>query len=233
MATSEQLEIWEQFVDRRATLTMAGLRSKRINFYNRKLVEKLRNIYSGGIPASIMLLSTGMCNGHCYDRALLMSRAFIDEEDDINLLYLNIKCISLNPNSFDDNDHFANHCVMERITKEGKHLIYDTTMGFIYDKELYWEIEEPEVKAVVDKKTIKMSLAKEDEWWPEDVERDKDGAFLWLPCIEYTYGAVGEKYAQENANALKYEVELYKQKIGYDEVVKEATADMNRMFYRH
>lgn len=226
---SFESDLWKEFVDKRNKLTLEGLSCRKINFYNYKLIAKLRNIYSGGIPASILLLSNGMCSRHCYDRALLMTRAFIDEEEEINLLYLNIKCISLNPDSFKDDDNLANHCVMERITKDGKHLIYDTSMGYIYDKDLYWQIEEPEVKNILTKEMIKVLLKREDECWPEDVERDKYGAAIWLPCIEYTYGNSNETYAQDYANALKCEVELYKKLIGYDGVVKEVYEDMMRL----
>lgn len=47
-------------------LLIQGLKSGYITPYDDNLIEKLRNIYYGGIPASIILLSTGMSNGRCY-----------------------------------------------------------------------------------------------------------------------------------------------------------------------
>ena len=74
---------WELHCKKRDKLTLWGLRQGYIASYDDKLIEKLRNIYSGGIPASIILLSNGMSNGHCYDRAQLMSRAFLDTQVDL------------------------------------------------------------------------------------------------------------------------------------------------------
>ena len=68
-------------------LLLFGLKNGYIAPYDDDLIEKLRWIYDGGIPASILLLSNSMSNGHCYDRALLMARAFLEEEDDVKLLY--------------------------------------------------------------------------------------------------------------------------------------------------
>ena len=77
---------WELQKKKFKMLLLWGLRHGYIFPYDDELIIKLRNIYYGGIPASIILLSNVMSNGHCYDRALLMSQAFLDSEDDVKLL---------------------------------------------------------------------------------------------------------------------------------------------------
>ena len=56
---------WNEYVSKTKQLIIDGLNNRKIRFYNKELIEKLRNIYSGGIPASILLLCNGMCNGYC------------------------------------------------------------------------------------------------------------------------------------------------------------------------
>ena len=86
MATKIQKLKWYLHQKRYKMLLIYGLQHGLIFPYDDELIGKLRNVYYGGIPASIILLSNGMSNGHCYDRALFMSRAFLDEEDDVKLL---------------------------------------------------------------------------------------------------------------------------------------------------
>lgn len=134
MATEMQKLKWDIHQKKHKMLMIYGFQHGLIFPYDEELIKKLRNVYYGGIPASIILLSNGMSNGHCYDRALLMSRAFLNDEDDVNLLYGDIDSLKLNPNFISDSPHYADHCFVERITKDGRHLIYDTSCGFIFDK---------------------------------------------------------------------------------------------------
>ena len=83
--------------------------------YDGHLIKKLRKVYYGGIPASVILISDGMTNGHCYDRALLMSRAFLDDEDSVKLIYADIDSLKLNPKFISDSPLYADHCIVERM----------------------------------------------------------------------------------------------------------------------
>ena len=71
-------------------------------------------------PTSIILLSNGITNGFCYDRALLMSRAFLNDDDyDVNLLYATIVGLRLNPSYKRDDDLLTyDHCIVEIKEKE-------------------------------------------------------------------------------------------------------------------
>lgn len=177
-------------------LLLWGLKNGYITPYDDELIEKLRNIYEGGIPASIILLSAGLSNGHCYDRSLLMSKAFLDSEDDVQLVYATIDSLKLNPKYIKDDDPlFADHCIVERITKNGLHLIYDTSTGFIYNKKLYWLMEHPKVRKINNKDAIIKFVKIEELYHPEDIERDKYSSALILPKIEMTYGSPTEMYS--------------------------------------
>lgn len=192
-------------------LLLLGLKTGLIDIYNDELIEKLRNIYYCGIPASIILLSIYLSNGNCYDRALLLSRAFLDEEDDIKLICADIDNIKLNPKFISDEPSYAEHCFLERITKDGRHLIYDTSTGFVYDKKLYWAMEKPKIYKIIDKETII-------KYYEENLEEQKIDYTLMndiiIPNVELTYGDNNEIYAMEGI--LQREVARYKKY--YDEL---------------
>ncbi len=135
MITKLQNMKWKLHNYKSNQLLIWGLKNGYIELYDDMLIEKLRNIYYCGIPASIILLSDGMSNGNCYDRSLLMSRAFLGEDDDVQLVYATVDSLKLNPQFVNcDDSLFADHCIVERITNNGQHIIYDTSSGFAYDK---------------------------------------------------------------------------------------------------
>ncbi len=216
-------------------MLLNGLKKGLVIPYDDNLIEKLRNVYYGGIPASVILLSNGMTNGHCYDRALLLSRAFLDEEDDINLLYASIDSIRLNPEYMSDDPMYADHCFVERITKNGYRAIYDTSSGFVYDKDYYWKMQHPKVRHINNKESIKKFVEEEDECHPDEIESGKYIAPLVLKMIEKTFGRPNEMYSLVEINGekmLQREIEQYKKVIKYDEVCKEIKDDMDRMYGR-
>lgn len=223
---------WELHRYKQKQLLLWGLKNGLIKPYDDELIEKLRTVYYGGIPASIILLSNAMSNGHCYDRALLMSRAFLDEDCDVQLVYATIDSLKLNPKFISDKPLYADHCILERITKDGQHLIYDTSAGFICDKKVYWLMEHPKVRKINNKESI-INFLKEDEfYYPEDPERDKYAAPMILPFIEMTYGKPTEMYSQTGIELLQREIEHYKKTMNYDDVVEEIDQDMKRMGIR-
>ena len=229
MATNFQKLKWDIHQKKHKMLMIYGLQHGLIFPYDEELIEKLRNVYYGGIPASIILLSNGMSNGHCYDRALLMSRAFLNDEDDVNLLYGNIDSLKLNPNFISDSPHYADHCFVERITKDGRHLIYDTSCGFIFDKKIYWLMENPKLRHTNSKESIRRFIENDEDRWPEDVERDKYASPLILPMIETTFGRPTEMYSFKGIELLQREIEHFKEQIQYDDVVREIDEDMRRL----
>lgn len=220
---------WKLYNLKERKLLIYGLNTGKITPYDDKLIKKLRTIYDGGIPASILLLSDGMSNGHCYDKALLMSRAFLDTDDDVKLIYATVDSIKLNPKYKNRNDPlYADHCFVERTTPDGKKLIYDTSTGFIYDKKLYWLIEHPKVRKENSKESIIDFIKQDDDIFPEDLEKDKYAVPLILPYIEMTYGRPNEMYSLFGIELLQREIEHFKNTINYDEVCKEIDEDMKK-----
>lgn len=231
MATKLQQMKWYLHNYKTKLLLIWGLKNGYIAPYDDDLIKKLRNIYDGGIPASILLLSNGMSNGHCYDRALLMSRAFLDEEGDVQLVYATIDSLKLNPEYINDEDDSLSydHCIVERTTKDGKHFIYDTSSGFVYDKNLYWLMEHPKVRKINNKDSIIKFVNSQEYYNPEDIEKDKYAAPLIIPMIEMTYGRPNEMYSMLGIELLQREIDHFKKVIDYDGVCQEIDEDMKRL----
>ncbi len=188
-----------------------GFSNNSVKLYDDELIEKLRDVYYGDFPASIILLSNFLSNGHCYKRALLLASALLDTDDDIKLVYASINSIKLNPTM---KDFSSDHCFVLRTTKDNKQLVYDTSNGLVYDKKIYWKIEKPKVRKVNDKDSIKKFL--EENKNNEIVKGDPFIKSITLPMIENTYGNVNEVYSFKGIELLQREVELYKKKINYN-----------------
>ena len=229
MSTKIQELKWKLYLYKQKELMLWGMRHGYSGLYNDELIIKLRTIYTGGMPASVLLLSHGMCNGHCYDRALLMARAFLDTEDDVNLICADVDFLRLNPLYAEDEDpNFADHCIVERITKDGKHIIYDTTQGIVCDKRLYWLMEHPKVRLIKNKQSIINQVREEEIYEPEDLERDKYSSIVILPMLELSYDFASEIYAIKDGGLLKREIEHYKKVIGYNEIRKEVEEEIEK-----
>lgn len=228
--SQDKNKIWEEYINNTNKRLIWGLKNGYVGYYDESLIEKLRNIYDGGMPASIILLSNGLCNGNCYDRALLLSRAFLDEEDDVRLIYADVDSLRLNPEYQNDGERYADHCFVERTTKEGTKLIYDTSSGLVFVKEFYYALEKPTIRKINDKKSIKDWMDKEEKEYPEDFKPIEDAALMIIPILEQSYDNPGERYAKKGIELLQREIELYKKKINYNELKADMDEDIKRMF---
>lgn len=231
MTTKIEEMKWKLHKTKEKKLLLWGLKTRHAALYPKALIQKLRTIYDGGIPASILLLSNGMSNGHCYDRAFLMAKAFLDEDYDVKLIYAGIDSIRLNPKYLDQKDDplYADHCFVQVTTKDKETFIIDTSTGIMYDKHLYWLIERPKVRKVNDKKVIQEMEKIDSFYHPEDIERDKYAMPLILPNIERTYGRPLETYSKMGIEYLQREISLFKKKINYDAICQEIEEDMKRL----
>ena len=209
-------------------MLLYGLQNNFIGLYDEALIEKLRTIYDGGLPASIILLSNGLSNGHCYDCALLLARAFLETEDEVQLLYGSIDSLRLNPQYISKDNHlYADHCFLERITKQGQHIIYDTSSGYIFTKKMYWLMERPIIRRRVCKQAIAKLIREHEEQYPLDYQRCDEAAPFILPMIELSYREKKETYA--GINLLQREVDIYKQLIDYDILYEKINNDIKRL----
>lgn len=191
------------------------LRKGLISLYDDELIGKLHNIYYGGVLASVILLSGAMTNGCCYDRAFLLARAFLNETDDINLIYATLDSLRLNPESVCDDSLYADHCIVSQTTKDGRCLIYDTSTGIVYDKEMYWLIENSKIRKIDNKASIRKFLLEEERINPSCIKGDKYIARVILPMLEAEALKEDEMYSAKGIGFLQREIGHCKQETGY------------------
>lgn len=187
-------------------------------------------MYYGGIPGSILVLCNTLCQGYCYDRSVLITLGFGD--DDFNVIKAGIDGIKLNPEYIEENKKFSSkdydsHSIAERIFSDGSRWIYDTSVGLMYDKRLYWIIERPDVRKINNKQAT-LDYKEYQDIKNADIERDKYVLPLVLPMIESIVDRTHCLYKEE----IKKEIELLKQRINYDAICQEINEDMIKMGIR-
>lgn len=226
MATRLENLKWKLYMIKKSYLVTWGIKHGLIRLYEEKLIEELRHVYYGGIPGSILLLCNKMCNGVCYDRALLISLGF--EDDDFQLIYADIDGIALNPEIIDEvsqcperSPHYSRHCIAERKKKDGTTWIYDTSHGLVFEKSLYHRIERPRITKINSKEAT-LEYFEYQSIKNSNIEADKYMIPLILPNIERVAAENQDFYTE----VLKREIEIFKQEIGYDQICKEIEIDM-------
>lgn len=227
MATKLDKLRWEIFNKKYDILFSYGLATGRIHPYEDELIENLRHVYYGGLPASVVLLCRKMCNGKCYDRALLITLGFGD--DDFQLVDADIDGISLRPRYVDEakrrhDPHIGNHCFAERTKKDGTVWVYDTTAGLVFEKKLYYMMENPKITKVNSKQAT-LDYCEHQDIKNTNIDNDKYA----LPMILPIYEKIAERENGIYAEALRHEIELFKQTINYEGICQEIDADMRRL----
>lgn len=224
MNENELEQRWQQFHKRRDELLIKGLESGSITPYSEEDIAHFRQKTYGGLPISIIILSDGLCNGFCYDRALLLAKALLDM-DDIRLLYADTNTFRLNP-LYANNPTYWRHCILERTRKDGRKLIYDTAYGLIFEKEIYWEIERPQISHVRTKQEIAEFLEEENRIHPENAEENKWLNLMTIGLLEKTFDSPDEIYASKGVELLQREISLYKESIHYDDFSRQVESDI-------
>ena len=214
---------WNLYLKKKKLLYFYGFANGLIHSYEKELIENLRKVYYGGVPASIMLLCHGICNGHCYDRALLITFGFGD--DDFNLVDGDIDGITLNPKygSRRKEKHFSNHCFVERTKKDGTTWVYDTSSGLVFEKKLYYAIQRPKITKINSKQAT-LNYIEYQEIKNANPERDKYVLPIIIPQIEAMANSGTEMYEKD----LKEEIERFKQEINYEGIIEEIEQDMKK-----
>lgn len=225
MATILEQMRWKLFRKRYDILFQYGIKSGLIGAYADELIEKLRHIYCGGIPASILLLYGRLSNGHCLDRAPLVTLGFGDA--DFKVVHAKIDTLRLNPQYIDEyregktGDDYSIHCFAERTAKDGTVWVYDTSVGFVIEKKFYYMLEHPKVTKV-DGKEATLAYLDEDFLRDSDIERDKYALPVILPNIEANLVPTQDFYLEQ----LKEEIEILKRELDYDGICQEIEEDM-------
>ncbi len=203
---TQQEKRYQEFLERRATLIKFGIKNGFIKPYDNTLIENLRQFSYGGVPVSIFILSDELCNGNCYDSAALITLGF--GEDDFCLVRADINSLKLNTQNADKEKH--NHCFAERTTSDGKTFVYDTSLGAVFEKSLYYQIEEPVVTKVSTKQETQEFLRQE-FLNDQNFVAKKLVTPIMLPSIEKIAKRAKGVYKQQ----LFEEIQLFKKQIDY------------------
>ena len=94
-------------------------------------------------------------------------------------------------------------------------------------------MEQPVIRKVIEKDEIIRKVKEDEDYIPEDIERDKYASPLILPLIESTYGRPTELYSQLGIELLQREIEHFKKVINYDAVCKEIEEDMRKKGFKN
>jgi len=235
MATMLENSKWKYYKMKKQILVDYGIANGLIRPYEMEFIESLRDTYFGGVPASILLLSNKYTSGRCYDCALLA--CFGMGDDDFRMVDANIDGLALNPVYIDEFNkivekcgkvigNYKNHCFVERTKKDGTVWVYDTTLGIVCEKNLYYKIENPEITKINDKQRV-LDYFEYQAIKNANIEKDKEILPITFPNIEAMAVVDNGVYK----DILKYEIELFKKRIGYDSIVSKMEEDMKKEEY--
>ena len=187
---------WENYLNQYEMLFELGVQSGRIKMYDNEIISKMRNIQYQGLPLSLILLSPTICQGFCYQSVLLLGKALKDS--DYKIVTADINMLKLNPYYLEQfqgvNDKpWANHCFLEETKKDGTTWVYDTSSGLIFEKTLYYQMQNPKITTINDKedftedfdfKEFGMNITLEDI---ERIANSTNNAYTELLCQEIYY----------------------------------------------
>lgn len=148
MATTKEIMNWEKYAEKYQALVDYGIQTGRVRAYDDSLLQKMRKVSYNGFPVSAVLLCPELCQGYCYQSVLLLAKALKDSK--FRVVTADVDMLALNPVYLDkyrgmDDVPWANHCFLEETTPEGIVWVYDTSMGLIFEKNLYYEIQNPQI----------------------------------------------------------------------------------------
>ena len=218
---------WKKYKKKKDLVFIYGLATGKIKPYDNETLERLRKVYYGGVSASVIILCDKLCEHRCYDRGLLITFGFGD--DDFQLVDADIDGITLNPKYIDqynhgkEDEHYGNHCFAERKTRDGKTWVYDTTLGLVFEKSLYYFLENPKITKINSKQET-LDFIEYKEIANADISKDKYAVHLILPNIEKIANNSNDFYKDD----LLREIELYKQDIDYKSVCNEIKEGMQK-----
>lgn len=216
---------WKLYNKEKNILFHYCIKNGLIRYYDDKLIKNLRHIYYGGLTASILLLHDKLSNGYCYDRGKLITLGFC--EDDFKVVEADINDLRLNPKNIDKyrmgkiDDGFSNHCFAERTKSDGTTWVYDTSLGLVFEKNIYYSVEKPTITRIMDKEEV-LNFLYYDFQRDSNIDQDKYALPLILPNLEDNMIPTQKFYL----NQFKEEIEFLKQETNYDSVCKEIEEDM-------
>ena len=187
------------------SLLKYGVENGLVQPYEDELIKRLRTVYYGGVPAAILLFVDKLCNGYCYDRSMLITMGM----DDFLLVNGDIKSLELKYGKESANHSWA----------ESNGWVYDTSLGFKIEKNLYYKMEQPKINKINTKESC-YDYFEYKEIINSNIEHDKYVLPMIIPIIERV---VPECLFSEY---LKNELELFKERINYKDLCIEVEEDM-------
>lgn len=169
-----------------------ALKDGKVLPYEDELITKLRDLTYRGFPLSIVLFCREFCRGECYSMSMNLSRAmehFTLVHGDVNFIVL------------DEKD--PNHSWVE---KDG--FVYDTTDGFRWDKDLYYELFKPVVREIYDENTVKNYDDYQRVLSHSDEEIELERLKLMIQYIEL----LETEQPYVNSEFLQREIDLWREK---------------------
>ena len=146
---------WKLYTTKANYRTQQAAIAGKIRPYSDDYLDKMSNYYYHGIPGSIILMSYDISNGRCMELGPFQTLGI---EEDFTIIYAYINSIKYNPSNIKKGKEKGiepgKHCFIEVTTNDNQKVIYDPTRGLIYDKEIYYEIERPQIFGTLPKKEI-------------------------------------------------------------------------------
>lgn len=194
-------------------LEVLGALTKQVTTYESSLIERLRTIYFGGVPGSVILLIPSLCINRCYDRGMMLSMGL----DEFDIVWGSTRSIRFE--IMRDEGKFHNILIRsDHFWVESDGWVYDTTRGFKVKKWLYYILETPIIRS-----------RKNQDWCHEqdlykrdlagNIEQDKYALPIIIPLLEPIKKSLNSELAIK-------ELDLFKQFINYDGLCKEMQFDM-------
>lgn len=231
MATILEEVRWKKFLNRYYGLLQYGIKHGFVKAYDNELLMRLRDVNYGGLSASILVLHRKLADGHCYDRSVLITTGFGD--DNFRIVGASVNSLSFSPYFIDKyrsgklSEFYGEHSFAERLEADGRVWVYDTSLGFAVERNLYYAMENPIISNIRSREET-ISFLRNDFLDDSDLDRDKYALPIILPGLEACLIPIQDCYKKR----LEDEIGYLKERVNYDDICREVDEDMRRVGLR-
>ena len=235
MATKYEKLRWDLYLIKKKIIFAFGFKTGLIRGYDIEFIENLRKVYYGYLPISIILLDVEGCINKCYGRALLAAFGCGDDyfehvDADVDSITFKVKNIDVIRNQLGYlPPHYGNHSFIERTMKDGSVWVYDTSCGLVFEKHLYYLLNNPKVTKRHPKSEVTDYIEYQDIVDNNRVGAINEDKYLLptaLPILEEKVRSGNDIYK----DALLAEIEWYKKHIDYDGICKEVEEEKKNRY---
>jgi|GEM_PF-2958002 len=223
MSNTQLSPEWQKRADERHARFMKAVNAGQVRPFPKEVFDALRPYQFGGIPMSILLFTIEMNNGFCYEKGTDLTLAF----DECTLYYGDVEYLRVKTEGeiHKDGSSAADHAFVEAYGH-----VFDTTMGLMYTKEAYWDVERPTIRKTHTKEECLEYLKYSGILGGgTDFAKNKWSLLLTLPSIENIVYNTEDIATEMNKKLLLEEIKKLKIAIDYDGMQAEMVADMELM----